>query len=679
MDDPKFRPIQSISDVRFNETIPLIERNLPTNTYNIFKNSASHYVDKVALRFLFQGTENKARAISYSYGDLLKYITQTSLALQNLGVGKEDAVTILLPNLPQYHFSLWGAAAVGIASPVNPLLEPSHIVSIMNQTKAKVLITLAPFPHTNLWMKAQEIVPFVPSLKIILTIDMRQFLLKEYCPPVEKIPHKINHITIYDFDSYLDRFASHCSSFQCEKNWDDTASFFHTGGTTGLPKIAKQSHGNQVFSAWMVGKQVNWSDKEVIHCGLPMFHVNAPLISGLAPLMVGAEIVMTSPQGFRNEGVLDHFADLIKEYNISFFMCVPTIFIELSNRWKDREDIHLLKSLRFVACGAAPLPPAVMERFKKITKKLPQLKILEGYGLTEGTVFSTVTPPFSSHDIKHSIGIRIPYQQMEVVTLDENNKVALDEQGNIAYLGPHETGVIIIRGPNVFQGYLNEKDNDNAWIDKPGGWLNTGDLAKKNKEEYFFLAGRKKDLIIRGGHNIDPRLIEEALNQHPDVAMVAAIGKPNKRLGEVPIAYVQLYPDRTTSKNDLLAYAKQHISEQAAIPCQIEIIKEMPLTSVGKIYKPILRKRINKQVIEEELAEFIRINHILDINVLSNASEELTTYILIKDDVSKAIIKEMQKQLQSLPMQIEWQRCDSHVDLSNLRDCDRKTKETTFA
>lgn len=651
--DSRFRRITSISDVEYNESIPLEERNLSNNTYDIFKNSASQFGNKIALRFLLQGTEGKDRAIHYTYENLLERISQSSHALQYLGVGSGDAVTILLPNLPQNHFTLWSAEAVGIASPINPLLESAHIISIMNQTKAKVLVTLAPFPNTSLWAKAQEIAKQVPGLTTILTVDMRQFLPDSQRPPVEQLPDKILDISVHDFDQYISQFNS---SFICQKKSNETAAYFHTGGTTGAPKIAKQSHGSQVFSAWMVGKQLDWTDIDVMHCGLPMFHVNAPLISGLGPFMVGGEVIMTSPQGFRNPAVLDRFADLIKEYNISFFMGVPTIYSELTNRWKERNDINSLTSLRFVACGAAPLPPSVMVRFKEITKGLPNLTILEGYGLTEGTVFSTVRAPFAENEVKDSIGIRIPYQQMEIAALDENGKAKFDENSRIIFVSPNETGTIIIRGPNVFQGYLNEKDNANAWVDRPGGWLNTGDLARKNEDGYFFMVGRKKDLIIRGGHNIDPKSIEEPLNQHPDIIIVAAIGKPDKRVGEVPIAYVQLRPNATVSTNDLLEYAKTNINEKAAVPHQIEIVSEIPLTSVGKIFKPALRILATKQVIEEELSVLKIMDVKFEIAVNYNNANGPVATITVEDNVKEEAIEKMQSCLEDFLFTLEFKQ-----------------------
>lgn len=636
-----FRRIASLTDVNYNEQLPLSERHLAANTYDIFKRSAKQYNDKIALRFLLQGTANEA-SFNYSYNDLLTRITQSANAFKHLNISSEAVVSILLPNLPQNHFALWGAEAVGIANPINPLLDSAHIISIMNQTKATVLVTLAPFPGTRLWAKAQQIVENVPTLETILTVDLRQYLPEGQRPPAEVLPTTVHHVSVKDFDAYLQEHAG--DAFESTKTGDDTASFFHTGGTTGAPKIAMQSHANQVFSAWMVGKQLDWNETDVMHCGLPMFHVNAPLITGLAPFTVGGEIIMTSPQGFRSPTVLDHFASLIEKYKISFFMTVPTIYVELNKRWKDKVDASTLASLKFVACGAAPMPPAVAAQFEQITNR----NIIHGYGLTEGTVFSTATPPFADKKIKqameNSIGIRIPYQDMQVAKLDDKGKL-------VSYCATDEIGTLIIHGPNVFQGYLNSKDNADTWV--APGWLNTGDLGRQSKDGYFYLSGRKKDLIIRGGHNIDPKLIEEALSQHPSIALVAAIGAPDKRAGELPIAYVMLNEGANISEQELEMYARKHIAEAAAFPTKIYIIDHMPLTAVGKIYKPQLRLDAIKKVLEQALLSLINEGNMIKIEVQADALHGQKAIVTLENAVSPETVKAIQSCLEGFPVVTE--------------------------
>ena len=211
------------------------------------------------------------------------------------------------------------------------------------------------------------------------------------------------------------------------------------------------------------------------------------------------------------------------------------------------------------------------------------LKILEGYGLTEGTCVSTVNPPRGERRIG-SIGLRVPLQAMKAVLLD-------DAGGHMRDCTVGETGVLVIRGPNVFAGYKVAEHNKGLWIDAGDGglWLNTGDLGRQDADGYFYLTGRRKELIIRGGHNIDPAIIEEALHQHPAVQLAAAVGRPDPHAGELPVAYVQLKPGTAANEAELLAFAQREILERAAQPKAIRVVNAMPLTAVGKIFKPKLK------------------------------------------------------------------------------------------
>jgi fatty-acyl-CoA synthase len=231
------------------------------------------------------------------------------------------------------------------------------------------------------------------------------------------------------------------------------------------------------------------------------------------------------------------------------------------------------------------MPAEIFKEFERRTG----LKILEGYGLTEGTCISSVNPPHGERRIG-SIGFRIPYQEMAVARVND------DGTGTI--LPANEIGAVLIRGDNVFPGYLEEVHNQDIWVDLGDGggpWLNTGDLGRQDEEGYFWLTGRKKEIIIRGGHNIDPKIIEDPMHRHPAVALAAAVGRPDARVGEVPVVYVQLKPGTEATTEELLSFAQTNIPERAAIPKQIYIIEQMPVTAVGKLFKPALvRMQINE-------------------------------------------------------------------------------------
>ena len=263
---------------------------------------------------------------------------------------------------------------------------------------------------------------------------------------------------------------------------------------------------------------------------------------------------------------------------------MPTILSVLLDIPKGDADIS---SLRYAGCGAAPLSMELFKRFEAHSG----MKILEGYGLTEGTCVSSINP-YEGEQKVGSIGLRMPYQDMRIFIVDENGKFVREAETD-------EIGCVCIKGPNVFNGYLDEAQNRDIWPQE--GWLNTGDLGRQDRDGYFWLTGRKKELIIRGGHNIDPAAIEDPLYRLPGIRMAAAVGRPDPHAGEVPIAYVQLQEDADLSEAQIVDYLKSEIGERAAIPKEIYIVDEIPLTPVGKIFKPSLRWQAIQRVYETEL------------------------------------------------------------------------------
>ena len=321
------------------------------------------------------------------------------------------------------------------------------------------------------------------------------------------------------------------------------------------------------------------SPGRIFFCGLPLFHVNAQIGTGLTVWARGGHVILATPQGYRAPGLIQKFWDIAAHYKINSFSGVPTVYSSLLQVPRGDRD---LTAIQYGICGAAPMPVELFNRFERETG----IKILEGYGLTEGGCVSTLNPPAGTSDAG-SIGIRLPWQRVWPMKLDADGRYLRDAAVD-------EVGVICIKGPNLFAGYLNPEHNRRIWVTRPGAdgkperWLNTGDLGRVDASGYIWLSGRQKELIIRGGHNIDPRLIEECLQKHPSVVLVAAVGRPDEHSGEVPVAYIQLRPDQTTSPEELLRYAQSAIPERAAWPKEIKILSALPTTPVGKIFKPAL-------------------------------------------------------------------------------------------
>jgi fatty-acyl-CoA synthase len=323
---------------------------------------------------------------------------------------------------------------------------------------------------------------------------------------------------------------------------------------------------------------------ETLLCGLPLFHVNGTTVTGLAPFSVGGHVVMLSPVGYRDPSIMKNFFKIVEKYRAASFSCVPTVLSVLLDLPVAGADIS---SLRYAVCGAAPLSVELFKRFEAHSG----MKVLEGYGLTEGACASLINPRDGVRKVG-SIGIRMPYQQVKIVLLDEEGRYVRDARKG-------EIGVVAIRGPNVFKGYVEEAHNKGLWIQ--GEWLNTGDLGRMDEDEYVWLTGRKKELIIRGGHNIDPAAIEEPIYLMPAVSVVAAVGRPDAHAGEVPVAYVQLKEGASASPEEILAFAKSRIGERAAVPKEVVILEKIPLTPVGKIFKPALRWDAVRRTYSQEM------------------------------------------------------------------------------
>ena len=237
-----------------------------------------------------------------------------------------------------------------------------------------------------------------------------------------------------------------------------------------------------------------------------------------------------------------------------------------------------VSSLKSAFCGSAALPVETFKNFEKATG----VEILEGYGMTEATCIVSCHPVNSEKKIG-SVGVRVPFTDVKIFHSDS--------AGNVTHeCGVDEVGEICISNPGVVVGftYTDESKNNNLYAN--GKYLRSGDLGRIDADGYIWITGRAKDLIIRGGHNIDPAMIEEALSAHPAVAFVGAIGQPDSSTGEMPCAYVELNAGATVTVDDLMAYAEEHVHERAAVPKYIEILDELPKTAVGKVFKPDLRR-----------------------------------------------------------------------------------------
>ncbi|NBB91782.1 MAG: acyl-CoA synthetase [Gammaproteobacteria bacterium] len=586
--------VRDIDDIRRIERIPLDQRGLPHSTLAMLERGMSLNPEAPALEF-FLSARSYRRARLWTHRSLFRKIVQTANLFHTLGVGHSDVVSFVLPNLPETHFTLWGAEAAGIANPINPLLEAEAMADLMRAAGTKLLVALAPTPGTDLWERISSVIATVPSLETVLQVN-----LSEHTGPVARRLLRLkawrsrrtasgSGPRVASFNRLLteqpdDRLLSGRAISP-----DDTASLFHTGGTTGAPKLARRTHRNEVYNAW-AGATVSDIDESVrVLCGLPLFHAHAALILGLSPWGRGASVVLATPQGYRGDGVVERFWSICRHFEVNVFSGVPTLFNALLSLPPPNGG----HGIEYAFCGAAPLSAHVHEKFERVYG----IPLVEGYGLTEATCISTVNPRHGRRR-PGSVGLRLPYQQVAAAQIDADGTIE-------RFCDDGEIGELVIDGPNVFAGYLQQAHEAGTWATDPHGrrWLRSGDLGNIDAAGYVGIQGRAKDLIIRGGHNIDPAMIEDALYEHGDVESVAVVARPDAHSGEVPVAYIQPRAGAQVDIDELARFARDRVAERPAWPRSIRIVESMPSTTVGKIYKPELRTREAVAAIRERLEE----------------------------------------------------------------------------
>lgn len=576
--------IRSLTDIEMIEQTPLTERDLPSSTYELIARSAKRVPNNPALTFLLQASDDE-QPLTLSYAELFGKITQTANAFHRLGLSKDRVVSFLLPNLPHTHYTIWGGEAAGIVNAINPLLDAEHILELIKASKSEILVTLAPFPGTQLWDKVASLGDQLSHLKAIIVVDLANFLPEPQQAAIKAARGPLPE-GVLEFDALIAQCPADHLESQRVFHPDDIASYFHTGGTTGTPKLAPHSHHNEVVMAYSMSLVTRFNEQDTALCGLPLFHVNGVIVTGLTAFLTGSQVLLATPQGYRTPALINNFWKIIERHKVSFFSGVPTIYAALLEVPSQGYD---LSSLKYALCGAAPMPVELIRQFEQRSG----VRLIEGYGLTEGTCGSCANPA-DGEMRPGSIGLRMPYCEVEIKIIDEDGQFLRNADNN-------EVGQLCIRGPSVFKGYLKAENNQGIWVD--GDWFKTGDLGRQDADGYFWLTGRSKDLIIRGGHNIDPQVIEEAMHKHPAVAMAAAVGKPDERVGELPAVYIQLKPEHSVTAEQLLQHAQQSISERAAIPRDIWLIEHMPVTAVGKIFKPELRLDAMRRTLLERLGD----------------------------------------------------------------------------
>ena len=576
---------QNLADIRAIEAeMPFAARGLPATMHDFLAAARAAQGTRPAVSFqLFSGPRDKAKTLTWNA--LFAQVTGAANLFRKLGVGPSDTVAFILPNALETVVTLLGGMTAGIVAPINPLLEPEQISALLRETRARVVVTLKPFPKTDVAQRVAQAVRHAPAVAHVLELDLVPYLsgLKRVIVPFIRPKNPTaHHAQVLDFARELAAMNADRLDFS-DLPGDRVAAYFHTGGTTGMPKVAQHRVTAMIYNGW-IGQRLLFRETDNLLCPLPMFHVFAAYPVLMSVIAAGAHVIFPTPAGYRGEGVVDNLWKLIERWKITYLIAVPTALSALMQRPVNAD----ISTLRGTFSGSAPLPIELYKRFEAATG----VQVIEGYGLTEATCLVAVNPPDGIKKIG-SVGIPFPYTRVRILSTDAAGRMRecdLDEVGEICVASP---------GVTVGAIYTEAEKNRNLFW---GDHLRTGDLGRLDADGYLFITGRAKDLIIRGGHNIDPAVIEDALMSHPAVAFAGAVGQPDAHSGELPCAYVELIGGASVTPEALLEHARAHIPERAAHPKHMEILDELPKTAVGKVRKPDLRIRAITRVLNEALS-----------------------------------------------------------------------------
>ena len=506
---------------------------------DILHKSAKGYPEKTAIVY-------GEREINYAELDLLS--NQFANALIELSVKKGNRVAIFLPNIPQFVIAFFGTLKAGaIATAISPLYRKREVEYQLRDSGAETIVTL-----DSLYPLLAAVGQKTKVINVVLT-GLEDYSLENVTSPTVS-----NTIS---FKPLIEAASKNQPDLPFIPN-EDLAALQYTGGTTGTSKGAMLTHTNLLsnalaFSAWIHGKAA----QETFLTALPLFHIYGMTTSMTVPISLAAKMVLL-PRFEPSKAM-----QAIQHHKVTVFCGVPTMYqLLLDSKELDRYD---LTSIRVCISGASSLPPQTQKCFMETTGGF----LAEGYGLTEASPVTHCTPlDRTLSTIKvGSIGLPLPDTDAKIVDLETGENLAQDETGELA-----------VKGPQVMKGYW-EKPEETALVLRDG-WLLTGDIAHMDKDGYFFITDRKKDLIKNKNYSVYPRELEDILHEHPAVKLCAVIGKPDSLAGEVPKAYIVLKDDTAMSTEEIMDFVNEKVASFKAIK-EVEFRKELPVSSTGKVLK----------------------------------------------------------------------------------------------
>ncbi|MDB5777794.1 MAG: AMP-binding enzyme family protein [Polaromonas sp.] len=576
------RSIKGIADIREIESLPY-EAFMPhQSVFDGLASAARLHPDRRALTFI-ASSDTSVPSQSWTYSQFIDQVRRAAQLFTELAGGEPPRVAMLLPAIPQAYFTLWGAETAGVVCPINYLLGAEHIAELVRAARINILVALGPHPELDIWSCVPHLRAHCPGLKAVLAVG-----------GAPDAP---------DFDALLaDRPAREWLQ-RPGTSADDLVALFHTGGTTGHPKLARHTHKNQLHAAWGAACMYSATERDVVLNGFPLFHVAGSFVYGLSTLLSGGELVLPTLLGLRNTGFMKAYWKFLERHRVTLLAGVPTVMSTLLGVPRAGED---LSRVRCLLTGGSPLPTELADAFEQRLG----IAVRNILGMTECAGVIAIEPTGAPR-VPGSVGLALPFTAVQVA----------DEAGQA--LPDGADGILRLRGPNVSPGYTDAKND--AGVFTGDGWLVSGDIGHRDANGYLHVTGRSKDVIIRSSHNIDPAVIEEALLRHPAVLMAAAVGAPDDYAGELPVAFVSLRPGSRIDAAALSEFAQRYIPERPAYPKTIHILEALPMTAIGKLFKPAMRTLAAQAVLQERLARHA-LNDDVTVEVTLEGKEQVARF-----------------------------------------------------
>ncbi|MBX6321052.1 MAG: AMP-binding protein [Rhodospirillaceae bacterium] len=608
------RDVVTIADIEALEARPYDELVPARTLLDLVRATAALHPDRPAVTTIPAGGYT-GRSLTVSHRDLHRNVVRAANLFHELSGGREGGTVAFLGVIVDGMMeALLGAQVAGVAGTINYLLNAEVIADLLAAQNATVLVVSPPDVDAAVWDKAQAVIERAPGLRHVVVLG--------------KAGSAGSRVT--EYAEAAGRHGAEALAFEPRASRDTVCALFHTGGTTGRPKLVRLTHGNQIHAAWSFAQVHGLDENDTVIDGFPLFHVGGTITAGLSVMAAGGHVIMPSPYSLRDREAIRTYWRMVEAFRVTIVSGVPTSIAALAEVPVAECDIS---SVRMGLTGGAVCPKAVSERFLARTG----IRLYETYGMTE-TAAAIAFNPGRGTPMQGSVGFRAPFARTRIVSLDPADRGAI--------CPPLTSGLVQVRGPQVFPGYLDPRHDEGVWT--ADGWLITGDVGYLTEDQRLVLTGREKDLIVRSGHNINPADIEDVANAFPGVQISAAVGMPDAYAGEVPVLFAVPAPGARLDPQLLQRYMDEHVAEPPARPRRVFLIDALPTTAVGKITKGELRDRAVIEKVKLEVERIFAAPVACRVDVARD--EKLNTVVRVElqsDDAGR--VKALTEALAALP------------------------------